>query len=41
METRCYVGQGRTHLRVIEMAEFDLVIGGLGTLALVLLGILL
>jgi energy-coupling factor transport system permease protein len=41
METRCYVGQGRTHLRVIEMPELDLAIGILGALVLVLLGILL
>jgi energy-coupling factor transport system permease protein len=41
METRCYVGKGRTHIRVIEMEENDLVIGGIGALALVLLGILL
>ncbi|MDR1082715.1 MAG: energy-coupling factor transporter transmembrane protein EcfT [Coriobacteriales bacterium] len=41
METRCYVGQGRTHLRVTEMAETDFVIGGIGALALILLGILL
>jgi energy-coupling factor transport system permease protein len=41
METRCYVGKGRTHLRVTEMGEFDLAIGILGTLVLILLGILL
>jgi energy-coupling factor transport system permease protein len=41
METRCYTGKGRTHLRVNEMGETDPVIGVLGTLALILLGILL
>jgi energy-coupling factor transport system permease protein len=41
METRCYVGQGRTHIRVIEMDEIDFAVGGLGALLLVLLGILL
>jgi energy-coupling factor transport system permease protein len=41
METRCYVGKGRTHIRVIEMEENDLVIGSIGAFALVLLGILL
>jgi energy-coupling factor transport system permease protein len=41
METRCYVGKGRTHLRVAELVEIDLVIGIVGTLLLVLSGILL
>jgi energy-coupling factor transport system permease protein len=41
METRCYVGQGRTHIRVAEMTEIDFAIGALGALALILLGILL
>ncbi|MDR2587217.1 MAG: energy-coupling factor transporter transmembrane protein EcfT [Coriobacteriales bacterium] len=41
METRCYTGQGRTHLRVIEMGEIDLAIGGLSALVLILLGLLL
>jgi energy-coupling factor transport system permease protein len=41
METRCYVGKGRTHLRVTEMGEFDLAIGILGALVLLLLGLLL
>jgi energy-coupling factor transport system permease protein len=41
METRCYVGQGRTHLRVSELTEIDFAIGGLGALVLILLGILL
>ena len=39
METRCYAGQGRTHLRVITMGEFDLAIGGFSAFALILLGI--
>jgi energy-coupling factor transport system permease protein len=41
METRCYTGQGRTHLRVTEMGEVDLAIGGLSALLLILMGILL
>jgi energy-coupling factor transport system permease protein len=41
METRCYIGQGRTHLRVATMGEFDLAIGGFAAFALILLGILL
>jgi energy-coupling factor transport system permease protein len=41
METRCYVGHGRTHLRITRMGESDLAIGGLGAFALILLGILL
>jgi energy-coupling factor transport system permease protein len=41
METRCYVGKGRTHLRVVALVELDFVIGISGTLALVLLGIVL
>jgi energy-coupling factor transporter transmembrane protein EcfT len=41
METRCYVGKGRTHLRVAELVEIDFVIGIAGTLALILLGIVL
>ena len=41
METRCYAGEGRTHLRVMKMGWHDLVFGIFGTLALVLLGILL
>ena len=41
METRCYVGRGRTHLRTTEMAGADIAIGVLGTIALILLCILL
>lgn len=41
METRCYVGQGRTHLRVMKIRGADLLIGGLGAILLILLGILL
>jgi energy-coupling factor transport system permease protein len=41
METRCYTGQGRSHIRAAELGEIDLAIGGLGTLILILLGILL
>jgi energy-coupling factor transport system permease protein len=41
METRCYAGQGRTHLRVNKIGEIDLAIGGFGAFALILLGILL
>jgi len=41
METRCYTGQGRTHLRVMQMESFDLVIGGLSVFALILICILL
>jgi energy-coupling factor transport system permease protein len=41
METRCYVGQGRTHLRVTTMGEYDLAIGGFSAFAFILLSILL
>jgi len=41
MEGRCYAGQGRTHLRVVELVARDLVIGVVGALALILLGFLL
>jgi energy-coupling factor transport system permease protein len=41
METRCYTGKGRTHLRVVELRVFDLVVGVVGACALILLGILL
>jgi energy-coupling factor transport system permease protein len=41
METRCYIGQGRSHLRVIRMGETDLAIGGFSAFALILLGVLL
>jgi energy-coupling factor transport system permease protein len=40
METRCYDGQGRTHLRVVSMGDTDLAIGIIGALALILLGII-
>ncbi|MDR2106350.1 MAG: energy-coupling factor transporter transmembrane protein EcfT [Coriobacteriales bacterium] len=41
METRCYVGEGRTHIRVVELSEIDLAIGVIGILALAFLGIIL
>jgi len=41
MDGRCYTGQGRTHLRVVELKAHDLVIGVIGALALILLGLLL
>jgi energy-coupling factor transport system permease protein len=41
METRCYGGQGRTHLRVVKMREYDLAIGIITSVVLILLGILL
>ena len=41
METRCYAGKGRTHLRIVRLRGADLVIGGLGALALISFGILL
>jgi energy-coupling factor transport system permease protein len=41
METRCYVGQGRTHLRQDEMDSLHLVAGGFGAFFLILLGIIL
>lgn len=41
METRCYDGKGRTHLREAKMREIDLAIGIIGALVLVILGILL
>jgi energy-coupling factor transport system permease protein len=40
METRCYDGQGRTHLRVVSMKDTDLAIGIIGALALILIGII-
>jgi energy-coupling factor transporter transmembrane protein EcfT len=41
METRCYVGRGRTHLRESETAELDYAIGGLSAFALILIGLML
>jgi energy-coupling factor transport system permease protein len=41
METRCYTGKGRTHLREHKLDEIDLAVGVIGTLALIILGILL
>jgi len=41
METRCYTGQGRTHLRVMRIKGLDLLVGGLGASLLILLGVLL
>ena len=40
METRCYVGRGRTHLRESETVELDYAIGGLAAFALVLIGLI-
>jgi energy-coupling factor transport system permease protein len=41
METRCYGGQGRTHLRVVTMGEYDLAIGVVTSILLVFFGIFL
>jgi energy-coupling factor transport system permease protein len=41
METRCYVGQGRTHLRVIRLRASDVVFGVLIFLILIVLGVVL
>ncbi|MCL1847193.1 MAG: energy-coupling factor transporter transmembrane protein EcfT [Coriobacteriia bacterium] len=41
METRCYRGKGRTHLRTTQLRAADLAIGGFGAVALILIGILL
>ena len=41
METRCYTGQGRTHLRTNKLKPHDLLIGLIGAAALIALGVLL
>ncbi|MDR1013471.1 MAG: energy-coupling factor transporter transmembrane protein EcfT [Coriobacteriales bacterium] len=41
METRCYLGQGRTRLRVVELHAADAVPGALVAAAFIALGILL
>lgn len=41
METRCYIGKGRTHVRDDKLDEVHLAIGLIGTLAIILIGILL
>ncbi len=41
METRCYIGKGRTHLRQHKLNEIDLAVGLIGTFTLIIVGILL
>jgi energy-coupling factor transport system permease protein len=41
METRCYTGRGRSHLRVTILSATDLLIGISGAITLITLGILL
>ena len=41
METRCYTGKGRTHLRSAKLAAFDLIAALVGATALITLGLVL
>ncbi|MDR3053728.1 MAG: energy-coupling factor transporter transmembrane protein EcfT [Coriobacteriales bacterium] len=41
MESRCYVGKGRTHLKVVVLQARDLVTGCVGTALLIVIGVLL